>query len=1002
MGFSPGRNAGRVSIRVVPDTTKFRQELRRSLGLIEKSTKFTVNVDRANLNRTKIREDIRRQMESMRDFAVDVDVTTNVRDVLARDIKRASTTAKVTPTMDTLTINRLRREMHKSLGTIEADLKANIDDRRLRQQLDHMAAAFEKVSGRLAHDIMSPADAEALRHRLNDIKDHIDKVAANREARLEVNPFTAWATARLAWLTRPRTVEIFVKLNKKSLVAFTSTLAALSGARLTWKWVDDLLEQMKELDRNLPKFLGWTTGITSLVASIFAATSGLVGIGQGLFSILPAFLVLPGLILNAGGSITALIVALRNAGDELSVLKDDMHELGDIINETFWGRARQPITDLVQNLMPQLRTSFRDLSAGIGDFTAAMADSFGRELANGRLASIFNGIAEGWRVLATGADGFAGALVSLSNIAAQYTPRLAAWFVRQANTFDTWLKSISEDGRLGAWMETAIDSMYDLWDATTGVAGIFEGLWKAAESAGSEGLDGFAKLMQTWKRVVNSADFQRGLTAVFRGSHAAMDAFGGAVRALGRLFSDNAVPWERFIGSAGRFFGGILEAALDALNSPQFANGLRQLSVGLDLGLEKIIPALQPIADTFGDFIGLLGDMASTVLPTAAGVLAELMPSISSLIGSIEDVLPDLTTAVSDIARELGPAIADFVETAGPVLAQALSDVASILVEVAPLLSDLVGIVGDMLGSLGITKSVRENQRAFEQSGMAPNPADYDNAFAYFQDYVKEAQEFMDSKPFKPSIKDFDVNKTKQMIQTWYEGTVDAYETGGYDAAAAYWNEYQLNSLTPAVKNGIVAKLKELGYDLKAIGVEDGSKAGLGAGAGMSKGIADGIAGGKPALNGAARGAVSGAVAAAREVGGMFGIGQALATGIAAGIRDKIGSIASAAAGAVGAAVSAAKRAGDIHSPSRKARREIGWNWGDGVALGIDDRRARVEASSRRMMDAASIKIPSSSGSGSTPAYTSRGGVNIHLHNPALRDWQRDMAEAADMAGVLL
>src|SRR5690606_924708 len=129
-----------------------------------------------------------------------------------------------------------------------------------------------------------------------------------------------------------------------------------------------------------------------------------------------------------------LIVALRNGGTELAELKDDMSELGDIINDAFWGKARQPILDLVNGLMPQLRNSFRELSTGIGEFAGALAEAFGDELGDGGLEAIFAGIAEGWRILATGAPAFAGAMTSLSQVAAKYTPRLATWFVRQANT----------------------------------------------------------------------------------------------------------------------------------------------------------------------------------------------------------------------------------------------------------------------------------------------------------------------------------------------------------------------------------------------------------------------------------------------------------------------------------------------------------------------------------------------------------------------------------------
>ena len=640
MAFNPGRNVGKLSIRVVPDTTKFRNDLKQKLQTIERTTRMAVRVDKANLDRNKIREDLRQQMAGLKNVQVDADVRVTI------DKARLKKTA----------LRKSIQEQFDKFDNIRVSIEAVI------KNVEH----FEK-----------------------EVRDMVQRASRNK-VKIDVAALTAAATTQMRWLTRDRFVTIFVKVSKTSVVSALTTLAALSGARLSWKWIDSLIDKFKELDKNLPAILGWTTGITSLIASLFAATSGLVGIGEGLFSISPALLVLPGLLINALGSLTALIVALRNTSTELSPLKDDMRELGDIINGEFWGRARQPILDLVNGLMPQLRTSFADLSAGIGDFTGAMSRAFGKELANGRLASIFNGIAEGWRVLGTGADGFAGALVSLSNIAAQYTPRLAAWFVRQANTFDKWLKAISEDGRLGKWMEDAIDSMYDLWDATRGIAGVFAGIWKASEKAGSGGLHGFAQLMLTWRRVVNSADFQQGLEAVFRGSYVAMEAFGGAIKGIGRLIRDNSAAFEKFIGTAGIFLGGLVEGIADALNTPTFAAGLNDLSGGLLGALDGVLPHLPAIADTFGNFLGLLGDLTGSLIPTAAGVLAELMPGIDGLISAIRPALPGLSQAATDIAKTLGPAISDLLKALGPAAIDAIRLLADGIVAVSPLLGPLI------------------------------------------------------------------------------------------------------------------------------------------------------------------------------------------------------------------------------------------------------------------------------------------------------------------------
>ncbi|WP_136057237.1 hypothetical protein [Microbacterium sp. K24] len=653
MAFNPGRNVGRLSIRVVPDTTQFRRELKRQLDTISRTTSMTVRVSKAKIDNTAIREDIRRQMEEFKglDAAVNVQVTVD---------------------------------------------KARLKKTKLRKSIQDQFDQFSDIRVNIAAQIQNKERFE------KEVRDMVSRASRN-EVKIRAAAHTLDASAQMAWLSRDRFVNLVVQVNKKSLASAATTLAALSGARLSGKWIDDLAQMARNLDKNLPSILGWTTGVTSLVASLFGATSGLVGVGQGLFSILPAFLVLPGLFLNAAGSLTALVVALRHAGEELAPLKAGMNELGGIIRSAFWDQARQPILDLVNGLMPQLRNSFRELSTGVGQFTGALAEAFGTELAGGNLESIFTGIAEGWRILSTGAPAFAGAMTSLSQIAATYTPRLASWFVRQANTFDTWLEAVSTDGRLDGWMETAIDSMYDLWDATKGAAGVFKGLWRAADAAGSKGLAGFADMMQEWDRVVNGADFQRGLTAVFRGANVAMSSFGSAVRAIGRLVADLDGSFERFIGSSGKFFFGIFEGAANALNQPLVGKGMDDLSAGLITALEGVLPHLPAIAATFGNFLGLLGDLAGTLLPTAVGVIADLMPTIDSLISSIRDsgVLQTLGDAVTDIAEQLGPALEGFADAAGPVLIDALVGLADALVDIAPVLVALIDTLGEWISALG-------------------------------------------------------------------------------------------------------------------------------------------------------------------------------------------------------------------------------------------------------------------------------------------------------------
>ena len=931
MAFSPGKNVGRVSIRVVPDTTRFRNELRRQLATVEKTTSMTVRVDKARVDRNSMRESIRRQMATFNDLDV---------------------ASKVRVTVDSARVKR---------GAVRKSIQ---------EQFDRMGDVRVYIQPKI-----HKKDEEKFKQQVRRMVDN-----AKSTVNIGVNAHTAAASAQMRYVTRPRWVDIFVRVNKASIAKALTTLAALSGARLSYKWIDSLIEKARVLDKNLPAILNWTSGITALIAAVAGSVSGLVGIGQGLFAITPALLVLPGLLLNAVGSLTVFIVALRHAKDELSVLGDDMNELGEIIRTTFWDNARQPIIDLVQGLMPQLRNAFRELSQGVGEFSGAMARAFGEELANGRLEGIFAGIAEGWRILGSGASGFAGALVSLSEIAARYTPRLASWFVRQANTFDAWLTAIATDRRLDRWMEDAIDAMYDVWDVTRGISGVFAGIWRAADAAGSTGLAGFARLMLTWRDVVNSVDFQRGLEAVFRGSYVAMDAFGDAIKALGRLFSDMPRELERFIGSAGGFLGGVLEGAFDALNNVSVSVGLDQLSQGFEDALAGILPSLDPIAATFGDFLGLLGDLAGNVLPFAARTIADLTPAISGIIDAIEPVLPGLVDAADRIARELGPAIEDFVEAASPLFQQIISELAIAIADLTPVLVDLVYVLGDLVEALG--NWAEGNKGFFEGIG----------------DFFTGGQEGN----FRTRLLDlgvrvapFDEQNARESAQAIADIIVDEYEAvldrRGPAAGARFTEQLRQIKFPPEVKAALEEALD--------IDFESNARAG---GGGFSRGLSQGITEGLVGLNGEmkthgenAMSSMDAGMAAQRFLllvnlaftrlrivrafpGGMLtGVGGSIMDGLAAGIRARAVAATVAAVAAVHAIVRATRSALQINSPSRVMAKQGGQWVPAGIAAGIDQNRHLVERSARAAVDF-------NLGSGPTGSGRYSAGTVVNVTQPLL------------------
>lgn len=86
-------------------------------------------------------------------------------------------------------------------------------------------------------------------------------------------------------------------------------------------------------------------------------------------------------------------------------------------------------------------------------------------------------------------------------------------------------------------------------------------------------------------------------------------------------------------------------------------------------------------------------------------------------------------------------------------------------------------------------------------------------------------------------------------------------------------------------------------------------------------------------------------------------VGGNLARGIASGIRSNSGLVSQAAANAVRNAVNAAKRAGQIRSPSRLMKNEVGYYLSAGMAEGIKDGEPLIEDANKNLIYKAEAQL---------------------------------------------
>ncbi|MGO2188179.1 MAG: hypothetical protein ACTH4Y_08020 [Microbacterium gubbeenense] len=893
MALSTGKEIGRVNVRVVPNVKRFNDDLRRQLARQKARFEVPAHVTKAEVDRERVQASLNRQLKGLHVETINIDTDVNVR---GADVDRVKIRESIQRQIDGMNfkmkihakvanpnefVMQVRRMVERAANQemrfkpqkirVEPELdkdpfahfapqsmkvKPSLDDHAIERVKRELYAAFgdDHFDKRLEFAVdLSEKSKLKFEHAVNHLLEKYDGKSIN----FNVGMSLLLARARLAAFTRTRILPIAVRLSKRSLLVAAQQLAtfaaAASGTRLVGKWLDDILDAFKNLDKNAPMIMGVTTALTSAFAAIMAGGAGLVGVAGDIAKMGPALLVLPGLVQNMISSAIVMFVALKNAKTELAELSDDMSELGEIINKAFWTEAREPIVNMTKTLMPQLRNAIGDTARATGRFTGEMARAFEENLGGGRLESIFAGINEWWDILAEGAGGFAGAIVNLSQIGARYMPGLAQWFSDLAGEFDAWLTKISTSDQLDTWISNAVFEMEEFWRATKNAYSFLQALYDAANAAGGTGLTGLANAMGAWSKIANSAMFQKGLAAVFRGSMGAMEDFGEAVKAIGRLIGDNSEAFERFIASSGEFLAGLVEGIANALNDPAVIGGLNEFSDGLIRGVGKIVDTLNsgPFASVFGEFLELLGGLAGDLIPSAVEALSNLMPTIEAIISPIKDALPGLGNALVRITDALGPSaerlagalsealiaalvgFADAIERLGPILTPVLDGLAAVVSSITGFLGGSSEVTGEhglafnvptfedqwieMQFRLKYDGDMRKDIEGWIGDpvtiGMIADTEQFIRSFGLSRDEAVRLGESL----YGPATKKEFQNAADEIATLFLKSYENTVATQGQPAADALVNEIYQSDLAQEVKDVLVEKLQGAGNDVSFI-----------------------------------------------------------------------------------------------------------------------------------------------------------------------------------------
>lgn len=545
-------------------------------------------------------------------------------------------------------------EMISDLDTV--DLKVKVDD----SALDEINAMRELISEEVT--IIPVLEQE----RAEEVEDDLDEVAKDRSADVAPDYNTAageYTSARLAWLTRPRTVDVHVRLTKGAEEA----IRALSGYRMLESTFDSLWKIVGQLDKSVPKIMLMGSGIAFVVGGITAlignVSSLLYDTGRMSALVLP----LPGIFAGMALGIGTSVAALKDFNTVLPFVKEDMADLQDVISDAFWEveKGEPRIANLFRYLSETTTPLFEELGGILGSFFGKLAkdvqDIFTPEV----FERLFADLNESIFISAEFTEYWVNAFRILFELGSSYLPRLAEWVGNIGKQFESWLLAKEASGELYEWIEGGIQAAQEFWVVLKNAGGILKDLGDIAEDAGTTSLASFGTYLGDIRDIINSEPFRSILVRTFESAHSMFGTINEiSGPALKQTFMSLGVTFSDVFDIMGTTLGEFFEALNTALVSPAVRQGLLDLFDGISEGVGAFTSRMPEISKGVGALLTIMGDLVAAFGP----VLAEALAKAADLLIMFRDPIYGAVEILSSLVEIVLKLPAPFLLAAGALI----------------------------------------------------------------------------------------------------------------------------------------------------------------------------------------------------------------------------------------------------------------------------------------------------------------------------------------------
>lgn len=576
-------------------------------------------------------------------------------------------------------------------------------------------ADLKKDLAALKGQLRTAVDVEARvdQASLVQTKARLAGIAKDFKTHVAVDAQTRKASAALGVLTRPRTAEVRVLL--QGLDAAKAGLASLAGGNVASVGFGHAKEVASNFDRIAVSAGAAATKIAAMSAAMSAMAGNAAMVAVSMAQISGAGLALPGImsgflvgLASSADGLQNILLAMNEVVGKSGFFEDAFVWMRYNHNEDFWSTAKAGLNDLVQNgVLP-----FMDEYVKLGKITGIFWSEFFRGMSNGivavgGMAQLFKPLSESFAIASEGAAPFTEAMFRLGAVGGEYLPRMAAAFTEVSNAFLSWVTQAQETGRINEIIDRGITNAKLFGGILVDVAGVINGVAKAAEAAGGGGLQGLAAAFDAINNAVNGPLMQGALTTVFEGAFAGMKNLTPGLSSLAGAFEQLAPTISRSMEKAGAVVSILFDGIAQALRNPAIADGVNKMFDGLVKAAIELAPAFSAAAPAVGALLGAIGEILPVLAPLVTQIVQGLAPAFADFKSSLAPVVEVLAKGLSEALKVILPVVADVVKALAefmrnnPQLAATILAVVGALAPLAPVIGTVVSIIGTIASVVG-------------------------------------------------------------------------------------------------------------------------------------------------------------------------------------------------------------------------------------------------------------------------------------------------------------